>query len=160
MLYVFDLDGTLIDNKVAVYAAYKAAGVQPPHNFFDTPSDMWSKPPTEEQKKMKQRFYAMHMELCKRGPALALWHSLHMDEKMIMTGASGEAVQVSVQIIGIMSSYMLSRKSMPEKVHTLKQLRDFHEGQVFYVDADHAVCKIVSQEAVVTGITFYSGDQK
>lgn len=159
MLYVFDLDGTLIDNKLAIYAAYQGAGVKPPSDFFTTPSHKWKRPPTEEQKALKNKVYAATIpQRCKVGPAFTLWHALHEDIRTILTGASGDSVKITLQALNITSTF-LCKKSLPDKVHTLRALKEFHgSGKVFYVDADNQVCQYVSQEAGITGITFHSGE--
>jgi len=41
MLFAYDLDGTLVDNKAAVELAYRLAGANPPEGFFGKPWHTW-----------------------------------------------------------------------------------------------------------------------
>jgi hypothetical protein len=94
--------------------------------------------------------------LSRRMTSSPLWHSLHMDEKMIMTGASIDAARMSMNALGIGSVYASHGMALSEKIHALRVLHDFHKekGGVTYVDADAEVCKYVSERAGCTGLTF------
>jgi hypothetical protein len=126
MTFVFDLDGTLIDNRLAIAEAYRAAGVH------EVPVDVpWTEFCTKAQHDRKNEMYPFFLERFAQPTALyeALWLTWHYRPRWqtwrrptILTGASPEAVQVIV--------------STPLFRHLLPEIAEVITGQTPVMKAD------------------------
>jgi hypothetical protein len=99
VLYVYDLDGTLIDSHDAVVAAYKAAGITPPADFWGKPFSAWCDANFAHEKK-NELYPAM---LQKYGKRLPLADLCWLTGGVILTGASEEATLSCLGFLGLLS---------------------------------------------------------
>jgi phosphoglycolate phosphatase-like HAD superfamily hydrolase len=88
-MYVFDLDGTLLDTRAAVIEAYRIVGVTPPKDFFGRSWKEWLK--DERKHREKNEAYRHCLGLIEELPLLEM---LRNTNSMILTGASLEAVSL------------------------------------------------------------------
>jgi len=137
MLYVFDLDGTLIDSQAAVIEAYRAAGVDMPADAWGAPVGDWCSPAQHE---LKQKLYPkMLQEYAYIGPARQLWNYLVQDERCIATGASRKSADAALEFLGIDPAELaLCGASTEAKAEFIEKKMSEHD-MVIYVDSDHAI---------------------
>lgn len=102
MKYVFDLDGTLIDSYDAVHHAYFKAGVVMPIDAFGKPWREWLPGVcesrglnAEEVHRIKNECYPEFIHKVKRTPLFETLLHKQMDPIVILTGASGRAVDAA-----------------------------------------------------------------
>lgn len=107
MHYAFDLDGTLVDTKYALLEAYRAAGVEPPNDFFGKPFSEWYKRADADIVHYnKNKAYMSLLNLVNPLPLMELYKTLNYPP--ILTGASHSATTM------ILKHFQLC----PEVVHT------------------------------------------
>jgi hypothetical protein len=156
MQFIFDLDGTLIDNHSAITAAYAEAGVVIPDMAHGLPVGDWCTP---AQHITKQRAYpAALKQHAKHGPAWGLWrwcvHAAHAVAKeqfpCIITGASEQSAYDALQWLGIPSSMLLPRGyglTPEKKAITIRDHFIHWHNRIVYVDADAGMAQIVAEFA-------------
>jgi hypothetical protein len=115
MLYAYDLDGTLAYTREAVLTAYRAAGVEPPSDFFGKPWREWLQ--DEEIHRLKNAYYA---QFCAKHIIPTKILDLYQRTGgMIITGASREAAEVVMTAIGINPEIVCCELSKTQKVEYL-----------------------------------------
>lgn len=129
--FVFDMDGTIVDNHHAVRTAYKKAGLAMPHDAWGKTAVEWDCPP--DIHKMKKRLYpAVLLSLGMRLHAADLLEIVHGS---VLTGASLEAVNAVRKFLGYDFALTGYSCSHDEKVKLLKNVAK--DNPVIYVDDDH-----------------------
>lgn len=115
MLYAYDLDGTLAHTREAVLEAYRAAGVEPPPDFFGKPWREWLQ--DEEVHRLKNAYYA---QFCtKHIKPTRLVDLYYRTGGIVITGASREAAEVVMTTIGINPEIVSCELSMVQKAEYL-----------------------------------------
>jgi len=143
MLAVFDLDGTLIDNKEAVRYAYLRAGVAMPDDAWGKPVGDWC---TKEQHEMKQSVYFNSLlEYGRRGPGIGFWTSIGGAPKVIITGASLRSAYDSLDFLQTPRDFLaMHGASLREKVAWVKGAMTVQP--VLYVDSDSSIANEIWKE--------------
>ena len=139
MLYVFDLDGTLIESEYAVAAAYRHAGITMPPGAWGKPVGTWCTPAQHAE---KQRAYPeMLRRYATEGRALPLWHSVPAAHRCVVTGASMSSAIASMEFLGLdpheLAVFGADHLAKAEFIRT-QMTGDL---LVLYVDTDYAVAK-------------------
>jgi hypothetical protein len=141
MLFVYDLDGTLVDSGRAVLEAYRAAGLEPPQDFWGKPFSAWSDDWRAHDRK-NELYPEMLQKYGKRLPCADL---MEITGGHILTGASREATLYALQFLNLSSACLGIYHGCDdaEKFRRLEQLRRFGEG--IYVDDDFRFCRRVKE---------------
>jgi len=144
MLYVFDLDGTLIESERAVRAGYMAAGVTMPPDAWGKPVGAWCTPAQHTE---KQRVYREMLHLhATPGRAVPLWHSLPHASRCVATGASMSSAIAAMEFLGLdpheLAVFGADHLAKVEFIRA--QMSD---TPVLYVDTDYTVAKTVQEQA-------------
>lgn len=156
MKYVFDLDGTLVDTRRAVFEAYKMAGAI-------MPDDAWGKPAREWLPQLvgEKRAEAVHHLKVVAYPAMLvqyvkplplLGYALHT-ESPIITGASANSVMIVNSYVHQFLTHSRNKSlaiagfslSALEKAEWLQREDRFYTENHAYVDDDPAVRQIVKE---------------
>jgi hypothetical protein len=142
MLAVFDLDGTLIDNELAVRNAYKMAGVTMPDDAWGNPIGDWCTP---EQYKVKQEVYRSCLKLyAKDGLGLFYW-TTSFAYKTILTGASRRSAFDALYFLGIPGGNLsLVSATLEDKIGWIKKA--MLDNPVTYVDCDRRIAEKIKKE--------------
>lgn len=149
MLFIFDLDGTLIDNEAAIDAAYHRAGViRPPvTRLTGAPCDLsWCTP---EEHAAKAVFYAEELRTHARiGNATEIYYALRAIHAPIalLTGASMSGTQASLEWLNISKSvfdHVWTGCTMDAKIDIIKHLLT----EVVYIDSDVETASHIAKEA-------------
>jgi hypothetical protein len=136
MLYGFDLDGTLIDSRDAVYQAYLDVGAHPPPDFFTKPWRSWMR--NEAAHTAKNLRY---IELIKQGAVKALplsevYKGLHQCDRVILTGASRVATsEVIMRVLDDWPKILLCEMTIAMKIDWMN---DNERGIIFEDQLAHA----------------------
>lgn len=138
MLYVYDLDGTLIDSKIAVEESYKAAGVSPPPDFWGKPFSAWSGDWRAHE--MKNELYPEMLK--KYGARKFCADLMATTEGYILTGASYDAALYAIQFLGL-SDATLGIYDECDDARKLRKLEELGEG--IYFDDDFRFCQRVKE---------------
>lgn len=142
MLAVFDLDGTLIDNEVAVREAYRMAGVAMPDDAWGKPVGGWCTP---EQHAIKQEVYKACLNLYGRdGLGLFYWTTAFA-HKTILTGASRRSAHDALEFLGIPGGNLsLYGASLVEKIAWINGAMKVEP--IVYVDCDRDIAMKIEKE--------------
>jgi len=124
---VCDLDGTLVDSKLAVIEAYRAAGVEMPFYAWGRPWQEWLDDETVHTR--KNRVYADMLR--KYGEPLPLYRVAVQRGFPVITGASAAAVAVVTQTFGALN-VALTGATLEDKALWLHD----HAKTGLYVDDD------------------------
>jgi beta-phosphoglucomutase-like phosphatase (HAD superfamily) len=116
MLYVFDLDGTLIDSEKAVRESYKAIGVSMPVSAWGQPAGTWA---TQAQRNAKNECYRFMLK--RYGQMLPLYEQVSIARAIVITAASLRATQVVQALYGPLN-VMLTGATMSDKIRYLRTL--------------------------------------
>lgn len=141
MIYVFDLDGTLLDTYAAVREAYRLAGADPPSDFWGKPWHAWLDDPAVH--KRKNEIYRHVAKTLVR--PLPFYHFIERLESWhfyIMTAGSPDAVEMLTghfDALGYASGYF-TEVSLADRIEALKALDNAH-GTGLYVDDDATTCR-------------------
>lgn len=137
MNYIFDLENTLVHTKEAVRAAYVAAGVDLPEDFFVMP---WPSFCSAEEHNRKNEIYHHFAYKIRILPAFNLWRAT--PGAVILSGISEAALGVVRDTVPELQQarihYGMHRKQKIDFVAHLK-------GGGLYVDDDVQACLAVSQ---------------
>jgi len=137
VLYVFDLDGTLIDSGRAVLAAYRAAGLEPPPDFWGKPFNAWSDDWRAHDKKNK-----LYPEMLKKfGKRLPCADLMEITGGHILTGASRDATLYALQFLNLHVEGIHTDCDDAEKLRQLGQ----QEEPGIYFDDDYRFCQRVRE---------------
>jgi hypothetical protein len=123
MLYSFDLDGTLIDSREAVYASYVEVGVSPPADFFSRPWQEWLNDETLHNR--KNVVYVQKIPLIKPLPLMELYKDLRsrLHLPTIMTGASKVAAHAIANYFNLDHSLLYSELTVTAKINMMNRTR-------------------------------------
>jgi phosphoglycolate phosphatase-like HAD superfamily hydrolase len=144
MHYVFDLDGTLVDTKELVRAAYKRVGVTPPDDFFGKSWREWLKDEKLHQKK-NQVYAAMMPGHLKALPLMSLYRTLmsayendadQLFPPYVLTGASAEAAKNVFRVLGIKKYLLIPEQTISMKIDWMN--KHAAQGIMFEDNQDHA----------------------
>lgn len=126
MLYAFDLDGTLVDTRQAVLRAYMDVGVTPPDDFFVRPWHTWLTSYENNQAKhdAKNARYRELMHLVRPMPLLELFRELSRHNKVVLTGASKDAVHTIYTHFDIKCSKTLWGLTVDQKIGYMNSFGD------------------------------------
>jgi len=137
--YAFDLDGTLIDSREAVYRSYIDAGVTPPKDFFGKPFSEWFEGTADEAnvvRAKKAAAYASRVDSITCLPLMSLFKILGRqltDQVTLVTGASAESVRLLASRFAFpLNVAYVTGCTMGDKVDAL--LRTSEEGIMFEDD--------------------------
>jgi phosphoglycolate phosphatase-like HAD superfamily hydrolase len=139
MLFVFDLDGTLIESEAAVRAAYQAAGVTMPPGVWGAPVGDWCTP---EQHAAKQEAYPqMLQQHASGGRALPLWRWIPATGRVIVTGASEASALAALRWLDIPHHFLALTGADADAKARYISARMASHNPVVYVDCDYAVAR-------------------
>jgi phosphoglycolate phosphatase-like HAD superfamily hydrolase len=139
VLYVYDLDGTLIDSKRAVVEAYKAAGINPPDDFWGKPFSAWCDANVAHERKND-----LYPEMLKKyGKRLPTADLMAETGGHILTGASYDATLYALGFLGLMTVVDCIYDSCDDATK-LRQLEKLGESG-FYFDDDFRFCQRVRE---------------
>lgn len=138
--HAFDLDGTLADTKEAVLRSYRAAGVEPPPDFWGRPSKEWLQDNLAHRRK-NELYKQLAPLLIKIMPAFEI---AKQNEKncIVMTGASRSAAEVVLKSIGLKPVELHCGLTATEKVEILNKRQD----PGIYYDDDLSTIVMVQEE--------------
>lgn len=136
MLLVFDLDGTLIDSKRAVFEAYRKVGLFPPEDWWGKPFSAWSDDWRAHDRKNE---YYPEM-LLKYGRRLPCADLMEITGGIILTGASREATLYALQFLNL-GADTISGCDEAAKLRELERLGEFG----IYFDDDYRFCQRVRE---------------
>jgi FMN phosphatase YigB (HAD superfamily) len=145
--WVFDLDGCLVNTRAAVKEAYRCAGVEMPEDAWGKPVGSWCTP---EQHVLKNQYYGDCLaRLASPGPAFMLWKSLTGFPRIILTGASHEALRLNL----LHYPELMSAHNVQAGL-TWLQKRDelLRLGKGFYIDDDREVGEEITKDTWFTFI--------
>ena len=128
MNFVYDMDGTLIDTKEAVFRAYESAN-------FNMTEELWNKPWQEigiskEQHDEKCKIYPHFLK--KYSKPLALYYLYQKIPGYILTGASLDACREIVKLYNIPHYMIKCNLTKEEKIQILQGLG--YENCYYYDD--------------------------
>lgn len=166
--YVFDLDGTLVDSRDAVQAAYEEVGVQMPEHAWGLPWRMWlpelcggSVPRAMEVHLLKNQVYLQHPERLRELPLAALARviqgrlGLHI---AVHTGASLIAAEFVLATLNIATqsqqpygAALRAQLNLNEKIGALSAISVTHERGIYFDDCQ-ATCDAVGRHVSQLGI--------
>ena len=148
-MYIFDLDGTLIDSQEAVKQAYKRVGVDMPETAWGRPSTEWLSVP--QLHKQKNDYYLVCLKLY--GTALPLLVYAQEYRCPVLTGASRQAV-AHVQTVFGQLNMGLCGASREQKVEYLQLLKNYRQRQrkypITYVDDDAQARDLIRKKVTCT----------
>jgi hypothetical protein len=151
-MLVFDLDGTLVDTRAAVEAAYSAVGVRMPSNAWGKPWKEWLK--DEELHRRKNAVYPIALALyAKRLPLME--HCLRANARVI-TGASREAVRGIKRILEPRLRVVLHGASLAEKIAWLSC---FPQPGVYVDDSAEANARVALETGWRTLLPYEAFEQ-
>lgn len=141
MISLFDLDGTLIDNRRAVEEAYRAVGIIRPDKAWGRPVDRASC--SGAQHIMKNRIYPDMLRMhAKEGPGLKWWMAVK-DNKWVITGASQAGARSSMKFLGLDTALLLSHGlTIKQKCDLIKSMKE----PVVYIDSDFDVADQIRKD--------------
>lgn len=135
MRYAFDLDGTLVDSKLAVHQAYVDVGVLPPEDFFTRPWFTWLNDKALHDAK-NEKYLELIPSLVKPLPLMRLFKQLTgKADVSILTGASRIAAQAIVDHFQLLPDLMLCGMDMKAKISVMVEWR---YGIMFEDNLSHA----------------------
>ncbi len=140
-MYIFDLDGTLVDTRDAVREAYKRVGVTMPDSAWGKPSSAWL--PIPWLVKQKNVHYLKCLEM--HADKLPLFDYAQREKCPIITGASRQAV-AHVQTIYGQLNIELCGASRERKVEYLQNIRPHPKERLTYVDDDSHTRNLVRKK--------------
>lgn len=129
-MVVFDLDGTLVDTRLAVVEAYHMAGVKPADIRWGQPWHTWLKDPAAHEHKN----YVYPIALKRLAKALPLLEVACRMRAPVITGASFLAVKAVCERFSVELDVRLMSARLEDKVAWLNA-----QGPGTYVDDDAAV---------------------
>lgn len=122
MQYAYDLDGTLVETREAVLAAYRAVGVEPPLDFFGKTWREWLDDPTLHAAKNEEYLKIIRTtDLVRATQIVSLFL---ITGGFIITGASRKAATAVLDHIGLRPQKFYYELSMKDKAEVL----NFHNG--------------------------------
>lgn len=141
MIYVFDLDGTLIDSEATVRAAYEMAGTQMPDDAWGKPWQSWCGIYYHSR---KCEFYNQMLHEIPTLPPMDLLKEMTAagENVGILTGASHEALAGIMHLHGIDGVRKIGwSATLADKEYALLFLAS-KDGDLVYID-DEPVSSIV-----------------
>lgn len=133
--YVFDLDGTLVETRLAVFTAYMRAGVVMPQDAWGRSASEWLTDPEVHRRKVA----AYPEKLRLHGQILPLLKYAQDLEAPIITGASAESVSALEKTFSIKLNVQLFGASTEDKIHWLKTYNPGTARRI-YVDDNLRAC--------------------
>lgn len=133
MIYIFDLDDTLVATQFAVLAAYKAAGVIMPDGAWGRPSKSWLQDTAKHARK-NEMYPGMLKLFAKPLPMLDVACALAVDHDVrILTAASMAALVAVREAFPLIASLSVEDYgcTADEKVAKLKSIT---EGGIYFDD--------------------------
>lgn len=162
MIAAFDMDGTLVDSREAVTAAYRDVGINLPRDAWGKPWQEWlpamvgpgTLAETAERAQAlhsaKNARYRNHGHLLRPLPTLDVlrYYAAHRARVVVLTGASVEAaihvlakLRVSDLVVQLNCGMTLN-----EKARTLKVLTHTYGGTGIYFDDDLNAANILRED--------------
>lgn len=145
-MFVFDLDGTLVDTREAVRQAYLAVGVVYPTGAWGIPWQEWTQLSGNDAERIhtaKNAAYpAALKKYAKRLPLLP--YALYLDAP-ILTGASRGAVRTLEEWLGVKLNVVLTSATTSDKINWLNDHMSSNALTHVYVDDDMKVCRQVEE---------------
>lgn len=142
-LYIFDLDGVLIDNKKAISSAYLKAGALMPTTAWGLPWQEWT---TEEIHDKKNLYYRNYLK--EHGRILPLAFLAASVNSGILTMASLEAVNIAKEFLNIDIPVLGSSVTIEKKIEIINNLKK--EWFIMYFDDNLSLAKLISD---ATGVS-------
>jgi len=137
MLLAFDLDGTLVDSRDAVLKSYRAAGVEPPKDFWGKPWREWL---ADKKAHDHKNLEFGKIDTLKTVRRLRTMDLFQQDHSLVLTGASFEAARAVLAFYDLRPKSLFTELNVQAKVDTLKALEPG-----IYFDDDKAVCDAVKE---------------
>lgn len=142
--YIFDLDGVLIDTKLAVKEAYKRVGVNMPEDAWGKPYEEWC---SHEEHELKKEVYPQFVDfLATELPMLGVAKDLDLLPNcnvMILTGASASAVELLQSKFCFQKLRILCWGANTDT--KLKCLASLPSGGVYFED-NPSIAKVMREE--------------
>lgn len=141
MMHVFDMDGTLVDTRVAIKEAYRLAGINMPDDAFGRPWRKWCPVAVHQNKNVH---YQKTIELASEMWCMGALRELVLLHRpvYILTGASTEAVHAVIRRFNIHPSVRFKAElSRHQKANWL-----LIHGLGVYVDDDAQTRVIVERK--------------
>lgn len=130
--FIFDMDGTIVDNYRAVKESYKQAGVDFPDRAWGLTAEEWDCPP--EVHKMKKALYPT--VLLRLGRRLHAADLLETTRGSVLTGASPESVTAVRKFLKHDFPLLGAGCSHDTKIEVLND-RTLDGHRIIYVDDDY-----------------------
>lgn len=140
-MYIFDLDGTLVDTRTAVVEAYREAGIELPEGAWGKPWTNWLKDKRihDEKARLYPEMLRQHAE------ELPLYRYAHQHSCPVITGASREAVRAIQKLFGSLH-VVVTCATHERKVKELQRYLENAEDYIVYVDDDMRVHEEIKKE--------------
>tara|TARA_R110000824_G_scaffold58288_1_gene157709 strand:- start:3433 stop:3933 length:501 start_codon:yes stop_codon:yes gene_type:complete len=131
MTYLFDLDGTLVNTRLAVKEAYRQVGIE-------MPDDAWGKPWTEwlNNKFAHDAKAKIYPDVLKEfAEPLPLYRYVQQTQAPVITGASRDAVRAINDMFGSLN-VIITCATRQRKVEIIQQYIHEKKDDITYVDDD------------------------
>ena len=137
MLLAFDLDGTLVDTRDAVLKSYRAAGVEPPHDFWGKPWRAWLSDKQAHDRKNEEFRKPDTLKAVKRLKTMELFCQ---DHSLVLTAASAPAARVILAHYDLRPAALFWELDAEGKVEVLNS----HPAGIYF-DDDKSICDMVKR---------------
>jgi len=137
MLLAFDLDGTLVDSRDAVLKSYRAAGVEPPEDFWGKPWRAWLSDKRAHDRKNEEFRKPDTLKLVKRLKTMKLFCQ---DHSIVLTAASATAARVMLDYYDLRPAALFWELDAEGKVEVLNS----HPSGIYF-DDDKSICDMVKR---------------
>lgn len=151
--FVFDLDGVVVNTRLAVEAAYRHAGVEMPADAWGKPWREWCSEKVHHAKNLAYRNALI--EHATPGPLLWLVRKLRT-EVLVLTGASPDAVNIVKRVFEIDFRTLGFERTPLQKVEKLRELSKTQ--QVVYFDDNPVIISGVQLECPRVTTVLVDGD--
>jgi phosphoserine phosphatase len=146
MTYLFDLDGTLVDTRLAVKEAYRQVGVEMPDGAWGKPWTEWLN--NKQVHKAKAKAYPNTLKAFAQ--ELPLYHYAHQHKCPVITGASREAVRAIQALFGGLN-VIATCATHARKIEII-QTYIHDERNVAYVDDDLRVHEEIKKAGLLCSV--------
>lgn len=139
MLVVYDLDGTLVDTRLANLRAYEKAGITPPCDFHIRDWKTWT---TSKIHDAKNRF--LESVMAENVVELPLLENAQEEGAMVLSNISFDAFNILRLHVNLVSLYIHIEMDSMAKVKFLKDMEEEHRIGI-YIDDSLLTCQLVQQ---------------